>query len=255
MSLLALGLMAALSLPAAMADDAPPPSFRDDVAPILVARCLGCHDEKDAQGGLNMSTFAKLREGGEIEGDLILLPGEPDESHLVRVIRPDATIRMPYKQDPLTRRGDRDDRTLGRRGGRVGRTFGRRTNRRPRRPARGSAGGRRHGGRGRPGRGRGVRDGRVEDRRGEGGRRPDPRPGIGGDRRDLRGRRGAGQRRGVLEGRSRGHRRGRPGLDVRRGRRAERRDGGEAARPARAPRRDPGGGPVARREDAGDGEL
>lgn len=98
MNLLALGLMAALTPPA---DDAPP-SFRDDVAPILVARCLGCHDEEDAQGGLNMSTFAKLREGGEIEGDLILLRGEPDESHLVRVIRPDAAIQMPYKQDPLS---------------------------------------------------------------------------------------------------------------------------------------------------------
>ena len=51
--------------------------FRGQVAPILVARCLGCHRDGDAQGGLNMSTFAKLREGGAIEGDLILLPGEP----------------------------------------------------------------------------------------------------------------------------------------------------------------------------------
>lgn len=86
----------------ALVIDAEPVRFRDQVAPILVARCLGCHQDDDAQGGLNMSTFAKLREGGAIEGDLILLPGEAEESHLVQVLRPDATLRMPLKQEPLT---------------------------------------------------------------------------------------------------------------------------------------------------------
>jgi hypothetical protein len=84
------------------ADDPRPVRFREDVAPILVSRCIGCHHDGDEQGGLNMSTFSLLKEGGAIEGDLILLPGEPGESHLVRVLLPDADIRMPFEQDPLT---------------------------------------------------------------------------------------------------------------------------------------------------------
>ncbi|WP_169972782.1 c-type cytochrome domain-containing protein [Tautonia rosea] len=86
----------------ALASDAEPVRFREQVAPILVSRCLACHQDDDAQGGLNMSSFALLREGGDIEGDLILLPGEPEASHLVSVLKPDAAIRMPLKQEPLT---------------------------------------------------------------------------------------------------------------------------------------------------------
>ncbi len=79
-------------------------SFQEDIAPILVGRCLGCHNNEDDQGGLNMETFELLQQGGDIEGDLILLPGEPNESHLIQVVRPDAVIRMPYKQEPLSDR-------------------------------------------------------------------------------------------------------------------------------------------------------
>ncbi|MEW4569756.1 c-type cytochrome domain-containing protein [Tautonia sp. JC769] len=86
----------------ALASDGEPVRFREQIAPILVSRCLGCHREGDAQGGLDMSTFARLREGGAIEGDLILLPGEPEASHLVAVLKPEAAIRMPLDQDPLT---------------------------------------------------------------------------------------------------------------------------------------------------------
>ena len=99
--LLSLLIVAPAILQNPPADDPAPVRFREDVAPILVSRCVSCHRDGDEQGGLNLSSFARLREGGAIEGDLILLPGEPEESHLVRVLRPDAAIRMPFEQDPL----------------------------------------------------------------------------------------------------------------------------------------------------------
>ncbi|GIW86313.1 MAG: hypothetical protein KatS3mg108_0637 [Isosphaeraceae bacterium] len=88
-----------------------PVSFRSDVAPILVRRCLGCHDDRKAEAGLNLSTFAHLKRGGRDLGAGILEPGDPDASHLIAVIRPDAVPRMPYKQAPLT---DDEIRTLER---------------------------------------------------------------------------------------------------------------------------------------------
>ena len=81
---------------------APDVGFRKDVAPILVAKCLGCHDDKEAKNGLNLSTFAGLKKGGKTEGDAILKAGDPDASGLIASIRADAQPRMPYKLPPLS---------------------------------------------------------------------------------------------------------------------------------------------------------
>ena len=43
-------------------------SFRRQVAPILVKRCLACHDDRKASGGLSMATFAALERGGKERG-------------------------------------------------------------------------------------------------------------------------------------------------------------------------------------------
>lgn len=98
-------LMAALVLPALGAKDPTGPvSFRDEVAPILVRKCLGCHNTQKAVNGLNMATFALLKKGGKSAGDLILEPGDPDASGLIESVRPDASPRMPYKLPPLEAR-------------------------------------------------------------------------------------------------------------------------------------------------------
>ena len=52
--------------PDARADAPSPPeraSFRRQVAPILVKRCLACHDDRKASGGLSLATFAALERG------------------------------------------------------------------------------------------------------------------------------------------------------------------------------------------------
>ena len=77
-------------------------SFRKDVAPILVAKCLGCHGGKKTANGLSMTTFAALKRGGKSEGASILEAGDPDASGLIESIRAEASPRMPYKLPPLS---------------------------------------------------------------------------------------------------------------------------------------------------------
>ncbi|MBX6315055.1 MAG: hypothetical protein IRY99_19395, partial [Isosphaeraceae bacterium] len=59
-------LLAIVWAPSALGAEGParPVSFRAEVAPILVKKCLACHNDQKAQGGLNMKTFALLKKGG-----------------------------------------------------------------------------------------------------------------------------------------------------------------------------------------------
>jgi len=77
-------------------------SFQGQAAPILVKKCLGCHGDRKAEGGLSMTTFAALKRGGKTAGETILEPGDPDSSFLVEAVGPGASPRMPYKLPPLT---------------------------------------------------------------------------------------------------------------------------------------------------------
>ena len=86
----------------ARADEPKPVNFREQVAPILVRSCLGCHNDKKAENGLNMTTVSLLKKGGKSSGAAILVAGEPDESELILSVRPDAEPRMPMKLPPLT---------------------------------------------------------------------------------------------------------------------------------------------------------
>lgn len=98
--------------PALAADEATPAAdFRREVAPILVRKCLGCHNDKKADGGLNMQTLALLKKGGKTMPGEAITPGDPDASYLLDLIRPDAEPRMPFKLPPLS---DAEAQTLAR---------------------------------------------------------------------------------------------------------------------------------------------
>jgi WD40 repeat protein len=79
-----------------------PVSFREQVAPILVRKCLGCHNQKKAESGLDMTTFSLLRKGGTGAGTDIIEPGDPEASVLIESVRSGAEPRMPYKLPPLS---------------------------------------------------------------------------------------------------------------------------------------------------------
>ena len=69
-------------------------SFAGDVAPLLVESCKGCHiNAMRASGGLNMDTFAQLLRGGD-SGDIVI-PGNGEESLLVKKLRGSMGLKMP----------------------------------------------------------------------------------------------------------------------------------------------------------------
>ena len=69
-------------------------SFAADVAPLLVESCKGCHiNAMRASGGLNMDTFAQLLRGGD-SGDIVI-PGNGEESLLVKKLRGSMGLKMP----------------------------------------------------------------------------------------------------------------------------------------------------------------
>ncbi|HEY1378608.1 MAG TPA: c-type cytochrome domain-containing protein [Gemmataceae bacterium] len=92
--------LAALALladpPRVAAADAPaakPVSFINDVAPILKENCYACHDAKKHSGKLEMTSYAKLRQGGA--NDDPITPGKPDDSLLLQLLTTDGSKRMP----------------------------------------------------------------------------------------------------------------------------------------------------------------
>jgi mono/diheme cytochrome c family protein len=72
------------------------PSFAKDVAPILAARCIGCHG---AAAGLSLESYAALRAGAN--GKPVVVPGDPGASRLVKLVDGRGQPRMPYGEDPL----------------------------------------------------------------------------------------------------------------------------------------------------------
>ena len=81
-------------LPARAAEG--PQEFDRSVAPLLAARCLGCHNPQDRQGGLDLTTAVGATKGGET-GE-VLVAGKPDESLLWERV---SLNEMPPKK-PLT---------------------------------------------------------------------------------------------------------------------------------------------------------
>lgn len=76
-------------------------SFVKDIAPILTARCTGCHGDDNPRGGLNMSTFALLKAGGGMGP--VAIVGNAAASRLCQKITATGRGKMPPNGDPLTK--------------------------------------------------------------------------------------------------------------------------------------------------------
>lgn len=81
-------------------------SFSKQVAPILVANCMGCHDDT-ARGGLRLDTFAGMRKGG-MNGPM-LAPGNAQRSLVMARLLAAAPQRMPKGKEQLE---EKDLRTI-----------------------------------------------------------------------------------------------------------------------------------------------
>lgn len=69
--------------------------FSRDIAPVFVANCLRCHNERAMakNGKLNLSTFTAIQQGGK--DGAIIVAGKPEESHLYLRLTGDEEPRMP----------------------------------------------------------------------------------------------------------------------------------------------------------------
>lgn len=67
--------------------------FEQTIRPLLVEKCQSCHGAQKEMMGLRVDSIAALRRGGE-SGPAII-PGHPEQSLLVDVIRYDGDIQMP----------------------------------------------------------------------------------------------------------------------------------------------------------------
>jgi hypothetical protein len=84
---------AAMFPAAAVARDRPERFFDARVAPILMKRCLGCHNEDLKNGGVSFLDRESLLQGGQRGAAIV--PGEPARSVLVAALRHEGELQMP----------------------------------------------------------------------------------------------------------------------------------------------------------------
>jgi hypothetical protein len=80
-------------------NDDPPPNFVDHVQPILRENCLACHRGSRAKNGLDLSSVPKILAGGS--SGAAVMPGDPDNSLLMRVVEHAQGPFMPPDEEQL----------------------------------------------------------------------------------------------------------------------------------------------------------
>ena len=78
----------------------PPVSYHSQIVPILKRSCQGCHHPGDPNGGLIVTTYTDLKQGG-MAGDATIIPGKPDDSLIIELISGDEPA-MPQNMEPLS---------------------------------------------------------------------------------------------------------------------------------------------------------
>src|SRR5262245_30093468 len=83
---------------AAAGDDVGPDQerfFETQVRPLLVAHCYECHGPKKQESDIRLDTRAIVLEG---RGPLVV-PGQPDSSRLIEVVRRGGDVKMPPEDE------------------------------------------------------------------------------------------------------------------------------------------------------------
>ncbi|MBI3839781.1 MAG: hypothetical protein HY288_17805 [Planctomycetia bacterium] len=73
--------------------------FARDVGPVLLDHCTECHGEQNPRNQFSVHTFDRLLRGGD--SGVVLAPGKPADSLLIRKLRGMAGKRMPLERPPL----------------------------------------------------------------------------------------------------------------------------------------------------------
>jgi cytochrome c len=83
-------------------DPTKPAFYQERVRPILQDHCGSCHFGMSHKGGLNMSTKAGLLKGGR--DGVVLIPGDPANSLMVKLMRHEGPSDDPMPMPPFPRR-------------------------------------------------------------------------------------------------------------------------------------------------------
>ena len=75
-----------------------PAFFTEQVRPILQTNCGKCHLDMNHKGGLSMATKASLMKGGR--DGVVIVPGDPANSLLVKLIRHEGPANDPMPMPP-----------------------------------------------------------------------------------------------------------------------------------------------------------
>jgi cytochrome c len=90
------------------AQDASKPAFyTEKVKPILVTNCGKCHLDVNHKGGLSMETQAAMMKGGR--DGVVIVPGDPANSMLVKLIRHEGPADDPKPMPPKAPKMSDDD--------------------------------------------------------------------------------------------------------------------------------------------------
>lgn len=80
------------------AEDPAPPTYHQDIAPLLTKYCVGCHNATEYEAGLQMHRFSALTLGGD--SGTAIVPGKPHESLLWRRVSGLEDPKMPPPEAP-----------------------------------------------------------------------------------------------------------------------------------------------------------
>jgi len=92
--MLAAGLCWCGAFGSLLADDGPAaPDYSREVAPIFQKYCNGCHNAKEAEGGLVLESFPQLMKGGD--NGAVVAAGDVEKSKLIRLVEGKDEPAMP----------------------------------------------------------------------------------------------------------------------------------------------------------------
>src|SRR5262245_57903877 len=83
-----------------VADDKAKITYQDDLTPVLRESCFGCHNPDKAKGGLNLTTFSTLMQGGS--SGAAIEPGDPGSSYLYQLVTHQSEPHMPLNSAKLS---------------------------------------------------------------------------------------------------------------------------------------------------------
>ncbi len=90
----------------AQENPASPEFYTQRVKPILQTNCYRCHGGMNRRGGLNMETHESMLKGGK--DGAALIPGDPANSLLVKLIRHEGPANDPMPMPPRGKLSDAD---------------------------------------------------------------------------------------------------------------------------------------------------